>query len=220
MKVSLIKYPDNYYDLIYLSARKCRGVGPVDAANELVEKPSRATKLVDRLLSDDEMSPFEIGSFTFDIDGITRAASHQLVRHRLASYYQTSQRFVPIPELGTPLDKVFTMPGKIAANEIAAEIFKETMQTIHKAYYKLKTLVPAEDARSVLPNATKTSIIVHMNGRALIDFFRSRLCRMAQDEIRKMAEAMFTEVSVIFPAIFRIKYAMKCPRCASKKCRK
>ena len=220
MKVQLLSYNPEYSQLIYTSARKCRGVTPARAYEEFKADPEKARKLIDKLLANDELSPFEIGTFSFNIEGLTRAASHQLVRHRIASYYQTSQRFVAIPQFGTPVEQTFVMPGKIAANEIASEIFKDVMQKIQMAYHKLSLLVPKEDARSVLPNATKTSIIVSMNGRALLEFFRSRLCRTAQDEIRKMAEAMQVEVAALFPDIFRIKYVTKCQRCTSKKCRK
>ncbi|MHB0914209.1 MAG: FAD-dependent thymidylate synthase [Thermoleophilia bacterium] len=152
------------------------------------------TRLIRLLIQSGHLSALEHASFTFGIDGISRACSHQLVRHRLASYSQQSQRYVHFYD-----DGGFIMPPAIEADPAAREVFLEAIKHATAAYGKLvelgqeRGLKPEaiqEDARFVLPNAAETRIVVTMNARELRHFFRIRCCRRAQWEINSMAWRM------------------------------
>ena len=85
LKVSLLERPSDYLKNVYIAARRCKGVDTDQASKEYADKPDKAKALIVKLLQDNELSPFEHGLFTFDISGISRACSHQIVRHRIAS---------------------------------------------------------------------------------------------------------------------------------------
>lgn len=139
----------------------------------------------------------EHASVTFDISGISRACSHQLVRHRIASYSQESQRYV---DMSAP---EFVVPPAVAANPEAAGVWKQFMGQVAEAYGRLRELgVRKEDARFVLPNATATRIIVTMNFRSLRHLFSVRCEPGAQWEIRELALEMLRQVSALAPATF------------------
>lgn len=138
----------------------------------------------------------EFADFTFHIEGISRALSHQLVRHRLASYAQRSQRYCS--ENGF----YYVTPSTITKNEEALNKYNNFMNNCEELYAELQSLgIPNEDARFVLPNACETQIEVKMNFRELIHFMNERLCTRAQWEIRKLAEEMRREVIAIFPEL-------------------
>lgn len=143
--------------------------------------------------------------FTFGVEGISRAASHQLVRHRIASYSQQSQRYVTA-------DFGYVTPGTIGEADgrrgkkgdagLAAQ-FHDHMERSAALYAKLvEGGIPAEDARFVLPNASETRILVTMNARELHHFFALRLCRRAQWEIREAALRMFRLAAGHAPLLF------------------
>ncbi len=143
-------------------------------------------------------SVIEHASFTFAIKDVSRTLTHQLVRHRLASYSQQSQRYVNIEDF----DPV--VPDSIKDNEEAKERFDGLMEDVKDTYSELKDMndVPLEDARFVLPNATKSNIIVTMNARELWHFFSLRCCKRAQWEIRDLANRMLELVREKAPIIF------------------
>jgi len=144
------------------------------------------------------LSVLEHASFTFGVDGISRVTSHQLVRHRLASYSQQSQRYVKFsaPE--------YVVPETIATDEERRGRFVSAMEGLFRLYSDLvKAGVPAEDARFLLPNAACTRIIITMNARELLHFFRLRCCERAQWEIREMATEMLVLAREKAPFIFR-----------------
>ena len=143
-------------------------------------------------------SVIEHASFTFAIKEVSRTLTHQLVRHRLASYSQQSQRYVDIESF----DPV--VPDTIKENDEAKEKFDDLMEEVKDTYTELKEIddVPLEDARFVLPNATKSNIIVTMNARELWHFFSLRCCKRAQWEIRDMANRMLELVREEAPIIF------------------
>ena len=142
-------------------------------------------------------SVIEHATFTFAISDVSRSLTHQLVRHRIASYAQQSQRYVNFN------DSNYVTPPKIAKNKKMKEKFDETMQNIWYQYNELLELgIPAEDSRYVLPNAACTNIIVTMNARSLLNFFELRCCLHAQWEIRQLANKMLLEVKKIAPTIF------------------
>jgi thymidylate synthase (FAD) len=143
-------------------------------------------------------SVIEHTGFTFAISDVSRSLTHQLVRHRIASYAQQSQRYVNLN------DSNFVTPPKIAKNKKMKKAYEETMKNIWIEYNKLLDVdIPAEDARYVLPNATCTNIIVTMNARSLMNFFELRCCQHAQWEIRQLANKMLSEVKKVAPTIFK-----------------
>ena len=139
-------------------------------------------------------------SFTFAVEGISRACSHQLVRHRVASYSQQSQRFVEVKAL----DKHVVVPSTISNSEKAYATFWRLLDETQKAYKDLVDFnVPIEDARFVLPNSTETNLLVTMDGQELLHFFGLRCCNRAQWEIQLLADGMLREVLQVAPELFR-----------------
>ncbi|MGM0405504.1 MAG: FAD-dependent thymidylate synthase [Thermoplasmatota archaeon] len=161
------------------------------------EMPDGQVKeILDKIKESGHYSVIEHASFTFAVHDVSRALTHQLVRHRLASYSQQSQRYVDIENF----DPV--VPGSISEDDKAAEIYSNFMEEVKDTYEELKELVPLEDARYVLPNAAKSNIIVTMNARELWHFFSLRCCRRAQWEIRELADRMLELVEEKAPLIF------------------
>lgn len=139
----------------------------------------------------------EHASATFEISGVSRACSHQLVRHRIASYSQESQRYV---DMSAP---EFICPPSVAGHPQARAIWDEFMGQVADVYHQLRELgVRKEDARFVLPNAAATRIIVSMNFRSLRHFFSVRCEKAAQWEIRALALEMLCQVHELAPAVF------------------
>jgi thymidylate synthase (FAD) len=142
-------------------------------------------------------SIIEHASATFEISGISRACSHQLVRHRLASYSQESQRYVSMEEPG------WVLPDDVTDDPEALEIWNDFAMQVKAAYGALRERgVRKEDARFVLPNAAATRIIVTMNFRELRHFFRIRISRQAQWEIRQLGVEMLELMHAEAPAVF------------------
>jgi len=142
-------------------------------------------------------SLIEHASATFEISGISRACSHQLVRHRIASYSQESQRYVDMS------DPALVIPDAIAADPHARAVWDGFVDHVKSTYQELRELgVRKEDARFVLPNAAETRIIVTMNFRELLYFFRLRITPEAQWEIRHMAIEILELLAPHAPAIF------------------
>lgn len=142
-------------------------------------------KIMRHCIKSGHQSVTEFCDFTFHIEGISRALSHQLVRHRLASYAQRSQRYCS--EDGFE----YVIPPSIKNNKLAKELFEEFMFECQGIYTQLQDFgISNEDARMVLPNACETQIEVKMNLRTLMNFMNERLCTCAQWEIRNLALAM------------------------------
>ncbi|MDR0523004.1 MAG: FAD-dependent thymidylate synthase [Candidatus Methanoplasma sp.] len=142
-------------------------------------------------------SVIEHAVFTFSAEGVSRALTHQLVRHRLASYSQQSQRYVPSESPS------YVVPETVKADAGALRRYEEAMEAIWEAYAELRKTVPAEDARYVLPNGCSTNITITMNARELLHFFSMRCCERAQWEIRALAEEMLSICRRESPTIFR-----------------
>jgi thymidylate synthase (FAD) len=144
------------------------------------------------------VSVIEHASFTFSLEGISRSCSHQLVRHRLASYTQQSQRYIELEE-----NDIFVTPESIQKNAEAQKLFEENGQKQFSLYQSLIDLgIPKEDARFVMPNATKTNIMVTMNARELLHFFALRCCERTQWELRTVAWQMLKLVKKVSPLLF------------------
>ena len=137
-------------------------------------------------------SVLEHVSVTFKVEGISRACSHQLVRHRMASYVQQSQRYNRISVIG---DDWYVTPPSIAGNDDANDFFAEAMEDFAFSYQNaLDSGIKPEDARYLLPEACKTAINVTMNLRELETFYQLRADRHAQWEIRRLAFALMDEL--------------------------
>jgi thymidylate synthase (FAD) len=136
-------------------------------------------------------------SYTFTLEDLSRACSHQIVRHRTASFSQQSQRYIQVKRLQ---ENVVT-PSSIS--DKAPKAFETFVSKASETYTELvEAGVPKEDARFVLPNATETCLIMTMDGRSLIHFFGLRLCNRAQWEIRTLAEEMLNRVKEVEPELF------------------
>ena len=205
MQVKLMQYTPEPERTVAMAARLCySAVG----AEELAEKmsPSQVEGLVRKIVDLGHLSTLEHVNFTFAVEGISRVLSHQLVRHRIASYSQQSQRYVGEHDFEA------IVPPTIAARPEAAGKFAALMSQIRTAYEELTALgVPKEDARYVLANATETKVVITMNARTLLHFFSLRCCMRAQWEIRAMAEAMLKEARQAAPLLF----AKAGPTCVS-----
>lgn len=156
------------------------------ASNCYNSKPTGDGKIMKHCIKSGHTSVTEFCDFTFHIEGVSRALSHQLVRHRMASYAQRSQRYCS--EDGFE----YVTPKSIKnRNQEVENLYKDIIQQIQVAYKELQSMgVSNEDARMVLPNACTTCIEVKMNLRALMNFMNERLCSCAQTEIREMATKM------------------------------
>jgi len=154
-------------------------------------------KFLQKRIEEGHESIIEHGVATFEISGISRACSHQLVRHRLASFSQESQRYVDMshPE--------FVIPPDIAADPRAMEIWQDVVSRIQTAYQELRKLdIRKEDARFLLPNATATRLIMSANFRELRHIIELRSSSAAQWEIRELANLMLDELHQVAPAVF------------------
>ena len=193
--VALITYTPDPERTIAAAARI--STSPASAA-ELMKRmtPEAVDHLLTRLISSGHFSPLEHASFTFAIEGISRVTSHQLVRHRMASYTQQSQRYVSLKEVN------YITPTTISAKPEWEAKYNEMVHAAHRLYQEmLDAGIPAEDARYVLPNATETRLVMTMNARELIHVCSLRLCLKAQWEIIELFEKIKAEVEKVAPRI-------------------
>lgn len=185
-------------DKLYTACRTCYNAGTpntmydeLKGAEQTDEKNAEKIKLINHIIKSGHTSVLEHQQLTFLVSGISRAASHQLVRHRIASYSQQSQRYVEFKD--GKFD--YVMPNSIITNQDCRDVFFELMDQISEAYsFFTEHGIKAEDARSVLPNATCTNIVVSMNLREFMHFCRERMCTCAQGEIRSMVVQMRNKV--------------------------
>lgn len=228
-KVTLITHTPDPERAVAAAAKLCYSPSSIDDIREGLTDENTAS-FVDMLASIGHESPLEHISFTFGIEGVSRACTHQLVRHRIASYSQKSQRYVS--EGGFE----YIVPPEVAAVPEALELYKKAMAEDQEYYEKITAVLKEkhlaamlaegmdekaasrtaekkaiEDARFVLPNACETKIVVTMNARSLLNFFRHRCCNRAQWEIREVADEMLRQVSAVAPNIFK-KAGASCVR--------
>ena len=197
MNVELLYHTPDPERAIATAARLC--YAPVGAA-ELMETmpPERVESVLSTIMSSGHFSTLEHASYTFAVDGVSRALTHQLVRHRIASFNQQSQRYVKFTG-----EVAVVKPQSVAGNEAAEAVFDEAIAAAVDAYHKLLDLgVAAEDARYLLPNAAESKIVITMNVRELLHFFSLRCCNRAQWEIRDMAHRMLELARPTAPCIF------------------
>ncbi len=196
MKVNLICHTPNPERTVAMAAKLCySAIGAEQLQENMTEE--QVSSLVQKIVDLGHFSTLEHVSFTFAVEGVSRVLTHQLVRHRLASYSQQSQRYV------AEHDFEYIVPPSIKGNKQAEAIFEKLMTDIREAYDNLTALgVHREDARYVLANATETKIVITMNARELLHFFRLRCCTRAQWEIRKLAETMLESARQVAPLLF------------------
>lgn len=143
------------------------------------------------------LSPWEHCYYTFQLKDVSRVLTHQLVRHRIASYTQHSQRFKTLRDIE------FVIPNTMSDNPELKRKFEEFAAKASELYYRfIDEGVNPEDARYILPQGIKTKIIVTMNARELMHFFSLRMCSRAQKEIRKLAWEMWKKVYDVHPRIW------------------
>jgi thymidylate synthase (FAD) len=206
MNVKLIGFTPNPEKLPAIAAKLTHSKTKPEDLGKTSNKELKA--ILEQVVNLGHTSVVEHASFTFAISDVSRSLTHQLVRHRIASYSQQSQRYVNLNEPN------YVTPPKIAKNKQMKKAYDQTMKMIWKEYNKLLEMdIPAEDARYVLPNATCTNIMVTMNARSLLNFFELRCCLHAQWEIRTLANLMLKEVKKAAPTIFKNAG----PLCKSKK---
>lgn len=195
MKVVLLNHTKNPDQICAAAAQSCYSD---KTASELFENTTdeKAKKMIKKVVGMGHLSTVEHAHFTFSIEGVSRALTHQLVRHRVASYSQQSQRYVSMDKGG------YVIPPSIGADPDLKRSYTKIMDETWKAYRELAKKVPKEDARYVLPNACHTNITVTMNARELWHFFQLRCCRRAQWEIRMMAWKMLAEAKKAAPILF------------------
>lgn len=197
MQVELLYHTPDPERAIATAARLC--YAPV-GASELMETmpPERVKSVLSTIMGSGHFSTLEHASYTFAVDGVSRALTHQLVRHRIASFNQQSQRYVKFKG-EIPVVK----PASVADNAETSALFDEAIECVTRAYRTLvEAGVPAEDARYLLPNAAETKIVITMNVRELLHFFELRCCNRAQWEIRELAHRMLELARPTAPFIF------------------
>jgi len=211
LKVILVRHTPNPEETVAMAAKLCYSPSDIESLKGRIEaKDQRA--FVEKLMKMGHLSPVEHPSFTFAIEGISRACSHQLVRHRLASYSQQSQRYVSEHRADAHEQTFdYIIPPSIKEDTEAKKRFERFMIEAQKTYdfiverlnkKGLKGEAANQDARFVLPNACETKIMVTMNARELLHFFRQRCCYRAQWEIRMVAQQMLFLVKRVAPIIF------------------
>lgn len=213
LMVKLLEHTPNPEKVIAAAAKLCYSAVGVDGILEKMDE-EKTLKFLNMLMSYGHESPVEHVSFTFAIEGVSRSLTHQLVRHRLASYSQQSQRYVRLEQFE------YIIPPDIEKDEAAKTIFIEAMKEAQMSYNNIADLLKKkytdeglseqvsekkaiEDARYVFPNACETKIIVTMNARELMHFFNHRCCNRAQWEIRDMADEMLRLAKEAAPVLFR-----------------
>lgn len=200
MNVSLLTYTEDPLATIYTAYRQC--YSSEDAEELFAEavysgSEEKMGEFVKSVMSSGHTSPIESVSFSFSISGVSRNCSHQLVRHRLASYAQRSQRYVDMNSFP------YVTPPKIKRRDKIARRYHAFMEDAAEFYEWLVAQgVPKEDARFVIPSACETSLVMTMNCRSLLNFFAERCCARAQWEIRVVANEMLKQVREVLPAVF------------------
>ena len=175
VNVELLYHTKDPQRAVATAARLCYSAA---GAADLIESMSdeQCEKILKIILAGGHSSALEHASYTFAVEGVSRALTHQLVRHRLASYNQQSQRYVQVKD---GLDVI--KPNTVKDDPQANQVFDEAIKSCEDAYTKLIDLgIPKEDARFLLPNAAETKIVVTMNIRELLHFFSLRCCNRAQ----------------------------------------
>lgn len=231
-KVYLLAHTPNPEHTVASAAKLCYSSSKVSELTENLTN-EKASAFVDMLGEIGHESPIEHASFTFGIEGVSRSLLAQITRHRMASFSVKSQRYVREGSFE------YVTPPEIAAVPEALAIYEEIMAEDQKRYDRLTEILKEkhksqfladgkdektadrlaekkaiEDARFVLPNACETQMVMTMNARSLMNFFKIRCCRRAQWEIQDVANQMLALVSAVAPSLFKNAG----PSCLNGKC--
>lgn len=197
MKVKLLYHTPNPELVVTAAAKLCYSAAGIEEISVKLTS-EEINKFIKKIIQLGHYSVLEHICFTFGIEGISRACSHQLVRHRLASFSQQSQRYVKFKG-----ELEYILPPTIKKNQALTKKFSELIKEIKNFYNAmLNSQIPAEDARYIFPNAATTKLVVTMNARELLHFFELRCCSRAQWEIRRLATAMLVQAKKVAPQIF------------------
>lgn len=221
LKVEVLQHTPEPEKLISAAAKLCYSKSGIEKLMEGLDNDS-VDKFIAKLMDMGHESPIEHVSFTFGIEGVSRSLTHQLVRHRVASYSQKSQRYVSEAQFE------YIIPPQIAEDERARHLYIKAMEKDQAIYDEITGILKEkryieylnngdnentaknkaektaiEDARYVLPNGCETKIIATMNARELLHFFNHRCCERAQWEIRELATQMLKLVREAAPLIFK-----------------
>ena len=208
LKVTLLRHTPDPDECVATAARLCYSAKDIESMRSGLDR-AQIEKLINKLLTSGHATPFEHASFTFGIEGVSRTATHQLVRHRIASFSQQSQRYVTFE------NREFIMPPTAGLNEQARLKLLEHYESAFRVYSELIELgIPKEDARYALPEGSATKIVTTMNAREMFHFFRLRCCNRAQWEIRAAAIEMLRLARNAAPVIF----SKAGPSCVGGKC--
>ena len=197
MKVSIYRCTPDPLETIVIAARRCYSADEIPGFDPNKSK----AEFVKFLMSREHLTPFEFVNVVFHISGVSRVLSHQLVRTRIASYCQQSQRYCK------------GYPGHVVPKTIQESMFKGNHKLVDALldYWEAFNLVqkelqdagiPQEDSRYYWPEATETKIMVNLNCHSMMNFFKTRLDPHAQWEIREMANLMYEQISGILPEVF------------------
>ncbi|MDR1418652.1 MAG: FAD-dependent thymidylate synthase [Endomicrobium sp.] len=182
MKVNLLQFTQDSERICAIAARLCYSSTNIDEISQNFDR-EKIKKLLSKVIASGHNSVLEHVTFTFGVEGVSRALLAQLTRHRLASFSVQSQRYVKLEN-----DLEFIVPESIKNNTDLFKKYNDFLNSLEKLYKEfLKENIPTEDARFILPNASATKIIFTMNARELRHFFSLRACNRAQWEIREMA---------------------------------
>lgn len=232
MKVTLLAHTPEPEITVAMAAKLCYSGATIDTIHDGLDE-EKAAGFVDMLAQIGHESPIEHASFTFGIEGVSRALLAQITRHRIASFSVQSQRYVK------ELQFEYVLPPEIEKDERAKEIYIKSMENAQREYDELAEILTArhkadmiasgmdeksalraaekkaiEDTRFVLPNACTTKMIVTMNARSLLNFFSHRCCNRAQWEIREVATEMYRLCIGVAPNMF----SHAGPPCVRGKC--
>lgn len=221
LKVKVISHTPEPEKIVASAAKLCYSRTGIDNIMDNLDEEN-TNNFLNMLMDLGHESPVEHISFTFAAEGVSRTLTHQLVRHRIASYSQQSQRYVKLEQFD------YIVPPSIENIPEAKELYIKAMEDDQRVYNELVDILikehtarliekgfggkkagrtaekmAIEDARYVFPNACETKIVFTMNARSLHNFFRHRCCERAQWEIRVLADEMLKEVRKIAPAIFK-----------------
>ena len=232
MKVTLLAHTPQPEKVIAMAAKLCYSPVGVDEIEKNLTDES-VEKFLNMLINMGHESPLEHVTFTFGIEGISRSCSHQIVRHRIASFSQQSQRYVKLNQFE------YIIPPQIEKIEEAKKLFIESMKRDQEDYDRLVEMlfekhykellaqgknenqaksqaekIAIEDARYVFPNACETKMVFTINVRSLYNFFEHRCCERAQWEIRELATQILKQVKEVAPILFK-----NCgPKCVKGPC--
>ncbi len=219
-RVTLLAHTPDPEKTVAAAAKLCYSAADIGTVMDGLTD-EKTSSFVEMLSEIGHESPIEHASFTFGIEGVSRALLAQITRHRIASYSVQSQRYVKLNQFD------YVLPPEIAADDEASRIYQESMERAQADYVRLTDILKQrhyadfinagvdekkaardaekkaiEDARFVLPNACATQMIVTMNARSLHNFFRHRCCNRAQWEIQEVANQMLALCLSVAPNLF------------------